>query len=583
MQKTSVKTGLIILLLCGLSLHVGAQKEWQLALHATGEPLPEFVDYKKKFNDQKQRQSELTNVLSDLYQSGFLSASVDSIQDSGKLLTAFVHVGQQYKWARLSKGNVDEGILSEIGFRDKLYNNKALSPAALQKLYSKLIAHYENRGYPFATVRLDSIEFQDNTLSGALHLEKNMLLTIDSIIMKGEAKIAPIYIYNYLGIKAGMLYNETTIKQVSTRLKELPFIREVRPGEVVFTPKKADLYLYLEGKKASQFNGILGVLPDDETGKITLTGDAKLKLKNALKRGELIDFNWRKLQTNTQDLKIQFNYPFVFNSPFGIDLNFKLYKRDTTFLELNRDVGLQYLLSGGNYYQIFLHSQTSNLLSTSTLLLSSTLPPFADVSTNTYGFGLKQEQLDYRLNPRRGFSVTFNGGVGSKVIRKNPDLEEANPNIYDGVDLKSTQYHADFIGDVFLPLGNRSTVNVGLNAAYMFNENLFINEMYRIGGIKTLRGFDEESITASSYYIGTLEYRFLLEQNSNLYLFVDGAYYENRSVETLITDTPIGFGTGISFETKAGIFSINYALGKQFDNPILFRAAKIHFGFVNFF
>ncbi|MEM9024212.1 MAG: BamA/TamA family outer membrane protein, partial [Bacteroidota bacterium] len=113
-------------------------------------------------------------------------------------------------------------------------------------------------------------------------------------------------------------------------------------------------------------------------------------------------------------------------------------------------------------------------------------------------------------------------------------------------------------------------------------ESLFRNELYRIGGLKTLRGFDEESIFASIYSIATVEVRYLLEQNSYAYLFWDGAYVENNSQGSAFTDRPFGFGVGVSFETKAGIFSFSYALGKQRGNPILLRAAKLHFGFVTF-
>jgi len=50
-----------------------------------------------------------------------------------------------------------------------------------------------------------------------------------------------------------------------------------------------------------------------------------------------------------------------------------------------------------------------------------------------------------------------------------------------------------------------------------------------------------------------------------------------------MSDNPFGFGAGMSFETKAGIFSIMYALGKQFDNPIDMKSAKIHFGIISTF
>ena len=98
-----------------------------------------------------------------------------------------------------------------------------------------------------------------------------------------------------------------------------------------------------------------------------------------------------------------------------------------------------------------------------------------------------------------------------------------------------------------------------------------------------MRGFDEASLLASSYVVGKIEYRFILEQNSYLLLFYNRAWYEDRSREEILTDTPYGFGAGITFDTKLGIFSFTYALGSQQSNPIEFRAAKVHFGLVNYF
>lgn len=111
----------------------------------------------------------------------------------------------------------------------------------------------------------------------------------------------------------------------------------------------------------------------------------------------------------------------------------------------------------------------------------------------------------------------------------------------------------------------------------------FQNELFRIGGLKSLRGFDEESIHATGFAIFTLEYRYLLEENSYLYLFGEGAYVENVSRNISEYDTPYGFGAGISFQIKAGIFSLSYALGSQKQNPIDVKGGKVHFGIVNYF
>ena len=122
-----------------------------------------------------------------------------------------------------------------------------------------------------------------------------------------------------------------------------------------------------------------------------------------------------------------------------------------------------------------------------------------------------------------------------------------------------------------------------LNTAFIMNQNLFLNELFRIGGLKTLKGFDEQSIFANKYLIGNFELRYLFQQNSGFMIFWNGAWYENSVLAKPIVDNPWGAGVGMNIETGAGVFSFYYALGKQLDNAMAFQQAKIHFGFTNFF
>jgi len=193
---------------------------------------------------------------------------------------------------------------------------------------------------------------------------------------------------------------------------------------------------------------------------------------------------------------------------------------------------------------------------------------------------LKSTKLDYRLNPRKGYSTFLSFKAGNKKIEKNSKI---NPELYDGLELNTVQYNGSADFSYFIPLPGKFVIMTGLLSGALVNENLFTNELFRIGGLKTLKGFDEESILASSYVIGIIESRFQLEQNSFLFLFFNTAWYERNYRGTYVNDTPLGFGAGITFETKLGIFSLNYALGKEFDNQVQFRAAKVHFGLVNYF
>ena len=129
----------------------------------------------------------------------------------------------------------------------------------------------------------------------------------------------------------------------------------------------------------------------------------------------------------------------------------------------------------------------------------------------------------------------------------------------------------------------RQIIKFGFYSDWMFNEKTYANERIRFGGLNSLRGFNEEELYATSMFTGLVEYRFLLDKNSNVFVFYNQSWYEDNSVGIYRNDSPLGFGTGFSFGTKLGIFSITYALGKQFQNTVQFNQGKIHIGYVAYF
>ncbi len=535
------------------------------------------LNYDRKPSGPVEARKELRGILQYFYSEGYLEASFDSIREDSLRMQAWLHTGRVYELSVIRPGNADPQILSQSGYKERLYSSRPFSPEEIMKLNRKILEYCENHGYPFAMLKLDSIKLtQDREIEASLNLELNQKVHIDTIIIKGSSKIHPKFISNYFNIKAGELYNESRISKIANKLSDLPFVQVVRPWEVVFTDDKARLILYLDKQRASQFDGILGIAPNDETsGKLLLTGDVKLKLLSAFNRGELIDLNWRKLEAQTQDLNFNFNYPYLFSTPFGVDYELHLLKQDTSYLNLSNTLGIQVLFRGYNYVKAFYENKRSSLLSTSGLESATVLPEYADVNAGYYGLGLYFSKLDYRYNPRRGFRADMSGAIGSKKIKKNSNV---NPALYDSIPLNSTLYRLELNGELFIPLFRSTTLLIGNKSGYLENKNLFDNELFRIGGLKTLRGFDEESISASAYSIFTLEFRYLFDQNSFFQLFIDGGYFERNVNSGYLEDTPYGFGAGVNFETRAGIFALSYALGSRKDQPLQFKTAKIHFG-----
>ncbi|MCF8257919.1 MAG: BamA/TamA family outer membrane protein [Flavobacteriales bacterium] len=582
----------VLFSLCGLCWAVGARAQSPLPSYVVrlvqdSDDMPEkklrnWGGIKKSYPDSMLVVQALANLALELQMRGFAAANIDSAVWKGDTCTAFVHKGRQLVFKDLNAGNVPEEVLRKSGFRTRNFVGRPFQGGRLVAVKRRLVGYYEDRGHPFAEVRLADMTIHNDSISASLFLDRHQEFRIDSIVVKGKSKIKENYLRNYLGIRRNERYNETKVNEVSTRLREIPFVNETEKPQVMFHDDKATIYVFLDRKRASQFDGILGILPDNANpGEVLITGEIKLKLLSALNRGELIDIQWRKMQARTQNLNIHLTYPFLFNTPFGLDGTFELYKRDSLFLNLKGIIGVQYHLVGNDHIKVFADLRSTDVLARSTLTSAQTVnPDNVDSRTQLYGFGYRMQRLDYRLNPRRGIDLYAEASVGTKRIVFDSDIGAER---YAGLQENSLQVHATLTANYFIPIPNRSTVMLGVKGGLMRNPNLFESEMFRIGGLKSLRGFDEESIYADLYAIGTIEFRFLLNMDSYIFAFADGAYYENRAVNRRTTDRPIGFGLGISFATKIGIFSLTYAMGKQFDNPIDARAGKIHFGIVSFF
>jgi len=572
---------LIVSALIVLSVKGSAQNYSLKLINTDSVKIFKYLKYKNSFKSEKEITKELNKILFELRKEGHLIANIDSIQKDSLISIAYLSIGAKYKWAKLKRGNAEMDVVSKLGYSEKIYTGKSFNYLQTAKFIEKTLSYYENNGYPFASLQLDSLTIQENTISAVINLSKNKLIKLDSILVEGDAKINNTFLYRYLSIKPNMPYNEEAFRAISKKLRQLPFLSEAKPQVIRLTEKQNKLYLFLNKKNASQFDGIIGILPDN-TGKTVFTGDVKIKLINTIFRGgETFDLNWRRLQTQTQDFKARVIYPYLLGSPIGTDYAIKIYKKDTSFIDVNNNIGLQYYFNGLNNLKVFYKQRNANLLSANGLAFTTVLPDYADITTQSYGVGFVFEKSDYRFNPHQGIFINITAQTGNKTIKKNPKINDA---VYTNLQLKSTQYQSEGEVHGFIRIKGNSVLHLAAQYGSVFGDApVFKNELFRIGGLRTLRGFDEESIFASTYVIPTIEYRFLFSQNSNILLFAEGAWYENNSSGNYNSDMPYSIGAGLNFDTKAGIFSLNYALGSQQGNPIDIRAGKIHFGLTALF
>ncbi len=534
----------------------------------------------------------LTTLLSS---KGYPTASVDSVFEKGNSTTIHLFLGKQYQWIKLTPDGIEKAAMDESRFKEKDYAGKLLNIQQLLALQERVLVYYEKNGYPFAEIFLDSIRLDDDKMEALLRANKGPLYRIDSIRVLGKAKISKKFLSHYLGIPNGSLYNKEKLEQVDKRMLELPYLQQVRPNDITMLGSGAILNLYLVPKRSSQVNFLIGFLPSSTaTGKLQLTADVNLDLKNALKNGESILFKWQQLQPKSPRLNLGFQQPYIFNSNFGFDFFFDLFKKDSTFLQVNALAGLQYLLSANQSGKVFVQWQNSFLLGTGvdTNLVKATkkLPPNIDVTAINVGLDYEWNKTDYRLNPRTGNEIKITAAVGIKNIKKNNEiLALKDPafnyaSLYDSVKARSYQFRVKLAAAHFFPVGKQATVKTAINGGVFISPGIFRNELFQIGGYKLLRGFSEESIYATQYVVLTAEYRYRLALNSFMFGFVDGGLVKNKYQSVDLDNNFIGAGLGLAFETKFGLLNISYAAGKRNDVKFNIReASKIHFGYVNYF
>lgn len=547
------------------------------------------------FNTEAEATTYINKIPSLLASKGYPVASVDSFWQHADTFHIALYTGQRFSWVLLSTNNIDKQALDAAGFAQKNFSSKTLNMQQLQSLQERLLRFYETKGYPFAAVFLDSIQIEEGNMKAVLKADRGVLYHIDSIRMYGKVKLDKGFLQKYLRIPNGSIYNKTTLQEVDKRLLELPFLTSVQPSDLTMLGSGAILNLYAQPKKSSQVNFLIGFLPaSSENSKLQITGDVNLDLKNMFGGAEEILLRWQQLQPKSPRLNLGFTKPYIFRSPFGVNFLFDLFKKDSNFLQVNTQAGIQYNLSANQNGRLFLQWQNNTLLSgavdTNLIRLQKELPPNIDVSALNVGINYELNATNYRFNPRKGNEIHLLTLVGVKNIRQNSDIIGIkDPNfdyasLYDSVQSKNYQVRIKTTASHFFAISKASTIKATLNGGYYNSPQIFRNDLFQIGGYKLLRGFNEESIYATRYAVFSAEYRYLVGLNSYLFAFTDVGMVKNSYQTVNANNQFLGVGLGILFETKAGLLNISYALGKRDDVKFNIReASKLHFGYINYF
>lgn len=419
----------------------------------------------------------------------------------------------------------------------------------------KLTALRNQKGNAFARLRLTKLEKDENNkLSATLFVDNGNIRTVDSIVIKGYEKFPLTFLKHYAGVRKGKVFNKEKLVTQNENINSLGFVSAIKPPEALFRKDSTIVYFYLEKQNNNLFDGILGFATDEQTQKLSFNGYLNLQLNNNLNYGEQLLINYKADGQEQINFRAKLSLPYLFNSPFGISGELKIFKRDSTFITTEQQARTTYQINPkSTTYLGYKSYNSSNLLDAA---VAGT--PVQDYKSKFLIIGANYlKTQNKKLFPIKSI-FSLEGSIGSRNKEGNSE---------DQVKIEA------IISNIF-NLNLKNSIFIQSTTSVLFSDTYLENELFRFGGINSIRGFNENSIDASLFSVLNTEYRYQFNEGVYIHSIIDLGFFENQTL--LIKQNLYSFGFGIGLNTQAGLLSLNVANGNTESQDFSLSNTKIH-------
>ena len=399
-------------------------------------------------------------------------------------------------------------------------------------------------GYPLAKVQLENIKRKKNKLLADLAIQLNSQRKINKIVLKfkEEEKNQKYFPSNYLtqiNKKFNKkLFNQNTLKEIKTEFENYSFAKQTKQPELLFSKDSTVIYVYIEKRKSNSFDGYVGIGSNEEK-KTTLNGYLDIQLNNLLNGGEDFYMYWKSDGNNQKTFRTGLTLNYLFKSPLGLNAQLNIFKQDSTFQNSKTILDLNYLVDHKTKVYVGIESTVSSDIQNSN---NNTISDFKNQFI-TIGVNHQKNSPDAPFFPEKT-KIDFRFGLGKRE-RQNSTINTSN----------QKQYFINLnLSHTFI-INAKNSINIRSQNSYLKSSTYLTNELFRFGGLYSIRGFAENSLQGN--YMSTLltEYRYLLNQSLYIHSIFDYAIFKDDSDSTILKEfnTITGVGIGIGMYTKNGI------------------------------
>lgn len=498
-----------------------------------------FNDFKyQSFHKSEALLKNKINTLTDsLIYKGYLNVKLDSLVVNDKIYFAFFNLGKPIKDIDIIyKFNLNTNVLKKYTY---IYNDSifTLEFSYIKPLLNALIDDFEQNGKPFTQLKLSEIAFSDSIATAHLVISNDDKRTLNKIIIKDYENFPKSFLNHYLKLHSGDVFSASKLSTVSKKINYINFVSEIKPSEVLFTNSETNLYLYLKKVQTNSIDGLIG-FTSKQTGKgVLFNGYLDLQLENAFNTGESLSLLFKNNGLSQQKFDVGAKLPYIFNTNFSARGSLDIYKQDTTYINVRTDLSLDYPLDFKSGIALSINRESSlNLSSAKILNIETYQSTFLGLQYHFESF-----TDDILFHEKFHFNSTF--FFGTKTVDS----------------IKISQLKIETNASYLWSLNQRNAIYINNSSAFLNTSNYLTNELFRLGGSKSLRGFNENSLLASSYSILNVEYRYRTNLDSYIYTITDFAYL--RNVISNQNSSLYSLGFGYKFKAKMGVINLGYALG----------------------
>lgn len=418
----------------------------------------------------------------------------------------------------------------------------------------------EKKGFAQSKIKLDNFNKTNSQFQADLIIELNQVRKINNLVFQGYSQfpngIKKVFLRKY----QSKPFNKSIIKKIHSDFNALPFVTQTKYPEVLLTTDSTKVYLYLEKRKNNSFDGFLGFANNSATQKLQFNGYLDLNLYNNLNSGERFNLYWKNDGNKQSTFNVNLDLAYIFKSPLALKANLKIFKQDTIFQNSSFDFDLGYMI---NYNTKAFIGYKDNVSEAIQKITSSDLKDLKSTFITTT-FEHKKIDFDDSLFPEK-FSFFTKFGIGDRTASS----------------IKTNQFFAQFQVQQLLELNKKNYIHLKNDTYFLQSTNYYTNELYRFGGIQSIRGFNENSLQGNVFSGIFAEYHYVASSNLYFYSITDFGYYQDKANNS--KDQLYGLGFGLGLLSNGGLFNLVYANGSTSNQTIKLSNSIIQISFKTYF